>query len=134
MELRNRSEVMNKAAPGCRAGDPSHPERRAVTLGAASLRRAAKLFRAMGDEPRLRLLELLAEDEWCVTELVESLQEKFSTVSQRLRILGEAGLVVRRRQGTHIYYALADRHVANMIRNALAHADELEAGPSRQEE
>ena len=32
-----------------------------------------------------------------------------------------SALVARRRQGTHVYYALADRHVADLIRNALAH-------------
>jgi ArsR family transcriptional regulator len=54
--------------------------------------------------------------------------EKFSTVSQRLRVLRLEGLIVRRRAGTHLYYALADRHVAGLIYNALAHAAELEGG------
>jgi ArsR family transcriptional regulator len=80
----------------------------------------------MGDGPRLHLLELLAQREYCVTELVEELGEKFPTVSQRLRILRAEGLISRRRQGTHLFYALADRHVADLIHNALAHADELE--------
>jgi ArsR family transcriptional regulator len=83
----------------------------------------------MGDAPRLRLLTMLAQREWCVTEIVQTLQEKFSTVSQRLRVLRTEGLIVRRRQGTHIFYALADRHVADLIQNALAHAVELEADP-----
>ena len=52
--------------------------------------------------------------------------EKFSTVSQRLRLLRGEGLIVRRREGTHLFYALADRHVADLIHNALAHAGELE--------
>jgi ArsR family transcriptional regulator len=68
--------------------------------------------------------------ECCVTELVDTLQEKFSTVSQRLRLLRSEGLVVRRREGTHLYYALADRHVADLIRNALDHAGELEVTPA----
>jgi ArsR family transcriptional regulator len=83
----------------------------------------------MGDPGRLHLLTLLAEREWCVTELVETLKEKFSTVSQRLRILRGDGLVRRRRDGTHLFYALADRHVADLLDNALAHAQELEVGP-----
>lgn len=88
------------------------------------------MFRALGDVQRLRLLELLRQREWCVTELVEALGEKFSTVSQRLRLLRTEGLVVRRREGTHLFYALADRHIADLIDNALAHADELSA-PAR---
>jgi ArsR family transcriptional regulator, lead/cadmium/zinc/bismuth-responsive transcriptional repressor len=83
----------------------------------------------MGDPPRLRILEMLAERELCVTEIVETLGEKFSTVSQRLRLLRTEGLVVRRRKGTHIFYGLADRHVADLLQTALAHAAELEAVP-----
>jgi ArsR family transcriptional regulator len=84
----------------------------------------------MGDPPRLRILQMLSSREYCVTEIVEALAEKFSTVSQRLRLLRTEGLIARRRKGTHIYYALADRHVADLIHNALAHAAELEATPA----
>jgi ArsR family transcriptional regulator, lead/cadmium/zinc/bismuth-responsive transcriptional repressor len=81
----------------------------------------------MCDPPRLRMLEMLSVRELCVTVIVQALGEKFSTVSQRLRLLRIEGLVVRRRKGTHLYYELADRHVADLIHNALAHAAELEA-------
>lgn len=66
-----------------------------------------------------------------MTEIVEAVKEKFSTVSQRLRILRSEGLIVRRRDGNHIYYASADRHVADLILNALDHAHELNAGPAQ---
>jgi ArsR family transcriptional regulator len=95
------------------------------------LERAAQLFRAMADGPRLRILDLLKQGEICVTEMVAAVNEKFSTVSQRLRILRGAGLIVRRREGNHIFYALADRHVADLILNALAHAHELETEPAQ---
>jgi DNA-binding transcriptional ArsR family regulator len=85
----------------------------------------------MSDAQRLRVLELLKHGERCVTEIVAAVNEKFSTVSQRLRLLRGEGLIVRRREGTHIFYALADRHVAELIQNARAHADELEANPAK---
>jgi len=72
----------------------------------------------------------LAGGESCVTEIVQTLGEKFSTVSQRLRLLRGEGLVRRRRDGTHLHYALADQHVMDLIHNALAHAAELEDGPA----
>jgi ArsR family transcriptional regulator len=97
----------------------------------AALERGARLFRALGDEARLRTLQLLRDGEWCVSELVTALGEKFSTVSQRLRILRSEGLVRRRRAGTHIFYGVADRHVADLIDNALAHAEELAAGSAQ---
>jgi DNA-binding transcriptional ArsR family regulator len=98
---------------------------------AASLERAAQLFRAMGEAPRLRILELLKKGDLCVTEIVAAVSDKFSTVSQRLRILRTEGLVVRRRQGNHLIYALADRHVVDLILNALAHANELNSAPAQ---
>jgi ArsR family transcriptional regulator, lead/cadmium/zinc/bismuth-responsive transcriptional repressor len=84
----------------------------------------------MGDAARLRILDLLKHQELCVTEIVAALGEKFTTVSQRLRLLRGEGLIVRRREGNHLYYALADRHVVDLILNALAHADELDVAPA----
>src|SRR5919201_13924 len=103
------------SSPPCQPGDHSRREAAPSPEGAAAAERAARLFRALGDVPRLRLLCLLTEGEWCVTEIVAAVQEKFSTVSQRLRVLRTEGLVTRRRQGSHIFYALADRHVADLI-------------------
>jgi ArsR family transcriptional regulator len=99
--------------------------RLAASISADAYERAASIFRAMGDTPRLRMLHLLAQGELCVSDLVEQLREKFSTVSQRLKTLRQEGLVVRRREGTHLYYALADQHVADLLANALDHACEL---------
>jgi ArsR family transcriptional regulator, lead/cadmium/zinc/bismuth-responsive transcriptional repressor len=99
-----------------------------------ALERAAGLFRAMGDTARLRMLHLLARGEICVGELVTALSEKFSTVSQRLRVLRSEGLVRRRRDGSHVYYALADDHVKDLVANALAHASEPEETQSEDDE
>lgn len=96
-----------------------------------ALERASRFFRAMGDTPRLRILHYLAAGECCVTELVEDLHEKFSTISQRLRILRTENLISRRRVGLHVYYALADRHVAELLANALAHAGEFNGSKSQ---
>jgi ArsR family transcriptional regulator len=119
---------ISDSVPHCDLAD--HPARNRCPASDAALERASRIFRALGDGPRLRLLELLAEGENCVTEIVQTLGDKFSTVSQRLRLLRSEGLVRRRREGTHIYYALADAHVVDLIHNALAHAAELEDGPA----
>ena len=92
-----------------------------------ALQAAADLCKALGDAPRLQLLQLLMGGEWCVTEIVGALGEKFSTVSQRLRTLRTEGLVKRRRAGNHLFYALSDRHVADLVQNALTQAGELQS-------
>ncbi|HET6583778.1 MAG TPA: metalloregulator ArsR/SmtB family transcription factor [Nannocystaceae bacterium] len=89
---------------------------------AEELERAVRLFKALGDEARLRTLDMLLGGEACVSELAEATGERVSTVSHRLRLLRSEGLVTRRRDGRHIYYALTDRHVVELIENALDHA------------
>ena len=100
------------------------------SLPPAALERAAQILRAMGDGARLRILDLLKQREMCVTEIVALVGEKFTTVSQRLKLLRSERLIARRREGNHIYYALADRHVVDLILNALAHATELDGAPA----
>jgi ArsR family transcriptional regulator, lead/cadmium/zinc/bismuth-responsive transcriptional repressor len=91
---------------------------------AESFARAAALFRAAGDVARLRLLHLLGQGEWCVTELAAVSGTKLSTLSQQLRVLYSARIVERRREGKHIYYRLADEHVRALVHAALEHASE----------
>jgi DNA-binding transcriptional ArsR family regulator len=119
--------VIKEPTPTCKAGDHAPV---ADLLPPDALERAALILRAMGDAARLRLLDLLKQRELCVTEIVAAVGEKFTTVSQRLKMLRSEGLIVRRRDGNHIYYALADRHVVDLILNALAHAKELDADPA----
>jgi ArsR family transcriptional regulator, lead/cadmium/zinc/bismuth-responsive transcriptional repressor len=92
------------------------------------LGRAAELFRAMGDPERLRLLTMLQDGERCVGELLGE-RDKLSTVSARLQALHRARLLHRRREARHIYYRLADGHVASLLNNALEHAAEQLASP-----
>jgi ArsR family transcriptional regulator len=103
-----------------------HHDRRVPPLGTSPLviERAAALFRALGDSARLALLERLAAGEYCVTELAEATGEGLSTISQRLRTLRSERLLRRRRVGKHVYYSLADAHVAALINSAVAHASE----------
>lgn len=107
----------------CGAGD--HNELPDTERPTAAFRRAVEIFKALGDEARLRTLEMLERvGEVCVSELAAASDEGVSTVSHRLRHLRTAGLVRRRRAGKHVYYALDDDHVARLVRDALDHASE----------
>jgi DNA-binding transcriptional ArsR family regulator len=110
--------------PSCKTSEHEHEPTPPTPYSSAAFERAAGIFRAAGDVPRLRLLELLSRGEKCVTEIAETLDEGLSTVSQRLRLLRAEGLVRRHREGKHIYYALADEHVSHMLHDALDHAGE----------
>lgn len=69
----------------------------------------ARLFKALADPYRLRILGTLARatHEVCVCDFTESLPLNQPTVSHHLRILREAGLVACERRGTWVYYQLA---------------------------
>lgn len=77
-----------------------------------------------GDAARLRLLTRLAAGEICVTELADLEEEKLTTVSARLKTLYAVRLVKRRRQAKHVYYAVADAHVLDLVQSAIKHATE----------
>ena len=59
-----------------------------------------------------------------MSELASLAGANMSTVSQQLRLLRAEHLVTRRREGSHLYYSLADDHVRAIILAALEHANE----------
>jgi DNA-binding transcriptional ArsR family regulator len=121
-----------KKIPSCTPDEHRADSVRRPLVDEAGLEKASRLFRAIGEPSRLRILSRLAQGEMCVTELAASEHESLSTVSQRLRVLRSENIVVRRRRGKHINYALADQHVMDLVFNALAHATERKASvPSR---
>lgn len=86
------------------------------------LEAAAIMFGALADQPRLQTLIRLAEREHTVTELAAVTGEKVATVSARLKVLFTARLVKRVREGQSIRYSIADKHVLDLVRNAIDHA------------
>ena len=65
------------------------------------------IFKALADDTRLRILNLLRQREICVCEIVDVLGLCQSKVSRHLATLKHAGLVTCRREGPWIYYSLA---------------------------
>lgn len=75
----------------------------------------AKYFRVLGDRTRLRILDLVSDQERSVGELVELLGEPQSKVSNHLACLRWCGFVATRREHRTIYYRLADERVDAVI-------------------
>ena len=65
-----------------------------------------RLFQALGDRTRLRLLNLMSEGELCVCYFVEILDEPQPKVSRHLAYLRDAGIVDARRDGKWIHYKI----------------------------
>jgi ArsR family transcriptional regulator len=80
----------------------------------SSMRQAVKIFKALSDPTRLRILMLLLQRELCVCELVFSLKMEQSRISHQLRILRDADLVedIRDRKWTN--YRIPDKTKKNL--------------------
>lgn len=90
----------------------------------AALSAAAHLFKVLGHESRLQLLVLLNDHPHTVGALEGATGMSQPLVSQHLRLLRQSGLVTAERIGREVRYHVADRHVAHVVADALAHARE----------
>ena len=100
------------------------------------LDKAADLLKALSAPVRLAVVSELAAGHRCVHELQDRLSARGRIVSQpllsqHLKVLRDAGLVIATRRGQERTYALADAHVAHIATDAVHHAHEhAEGGPA----
>jgi DNA-binding transcriptional ArsR family regulator len=106
-----------------RAGN--QPARRRLPDDQVAL--AAEVFRMLADGTRIRILWALIDRELSVTELATLVGKQPAAVSQHLAKLRMSRLVQTRREGTTIYYRLENEHVAQLVTDAVHHAEH--AGP-----
>lgn len=85
---------------------------------------AGELLRALAAPLRIAIVLQLKESQRCVHELVDALGVPQPLVSQHLRILKAADVVVGERSGREVLYRLADHHLAHIVVDAVAHAAE----------
>jgi len=98
------------------------PDFSAGALPLAVIERVSDRFRLLGDPTRLRLVNALHVDgELSVGELVERVGMSYGAVSKQLAMLRSSGLLGRRRDGTKIYYRIADPSVEELC-NAVCRA------------
>ena len=78
--------------------------------------RVIEILSLMSNKTRFRILCMLADGDFCVTEIVDTVQTgKLSNISQQLRILTLAGVLEKTRKEQHIIYHLRDRRLARLI-------------------
>ena len=74
----------------------------------------ARRFRLLGEPYRLRILHVLESQEKTVGDIVALLEGNQPNISKHLQMLHDGGLVSRRREGTSIYYGIADPMVIQL--------------------
>jgi len=85
----------------------------------ASFAELNAMLKAAGETTRLRVLALLAEAELTVSDLTEILRQSQPRISRHLKLLAEAGLVERFREGSWAFFRMADRAVAADVARAV---------------
>ena len=105
------------------AGD-SHEVHVHALRSVRTLEDGALLFQALGSPDRLQLMERLLDGEHCVSQLAQELDQKVTTISQRLQQLHRARLLTKERRGKHIYHAIADHHVRDLLNTTFDHVEE----------
>ena len=81
------------------------------------------IFKALGDENRIRILKLLHSGEKCACKLLEELNISQSTLSHHMKILCDAGIVTGRKEGKWMHYSICCERVCSlrtMLRELLA--------------
>ena len=84
---------------------------------------AVRLFKALGDPTRLRIVKLLERGERCVCQLTAALGMGQSRISRHLAILKDAGLIEDRREGKWVHYRLSCRDASSIACACLASLD-----------
>lgn len=79
-----------------------------MTIPDALLSRVAEKFRMLGDPTRLSILRALMEGEKSVGTVVAETGQNQANVSKHLKLLAEAGLVSRRKDGLQVFYSVGD--------------------------
>ncbi|KAA9159841.1 winged helix-turn-helix transcriptional regulator [Amycolatopsis acidicola] len=102
-----------------RAGAPAVPAPPAATLA-----EAGELLRALAAPVRIAIVLQLHDGGRCVHELVDALSVAQPLISQHLRVLKAAGVVHGERRGREVVYRLVDDHLAHIVVDAVAHAQE----------
>ena len=84
--------------------------------------KTAAVFKALGDENRIRILRLLRQGEKCACHLLEELEISQPTLSHHMKILCEAGIVCVRKEGKWMHYSICCegvRELRSMLKELL---------------
>ena len=85
----------------------------------------AELYKIFGDSTRIKIINILIDNELCVNQISEKTNVSQSAISHQLRILKSSKLVKYRKEGNSIFYSLADDHVEKIFVMGCEHINEI---------
>jgi DNA-binding transcriptional ArsR family regulator len=88
---------------------------------------AARYFSVLGEPTRLRILHAICQEELCVNDIIKATGMAQANVSRHLGLMYHAGMLSRRREGTQVFYRVAEpvylelcRSVAQQVTSRLS--------------
>ena len=81
----------------------------------------ADFYKALSDSTRIKIINLLKDNELCVCDISSILNLTKSTVSHQLKNLREMNLIKNEKRGKEVWYSLADEHVKEVFEISLEH-------------
>lgn len=75
----------------------------------------SKIFKALSDSNRLRIVDMLSSGERCACEILECFNFTQPTLSHHMKVLMECGLISVRKEGTWSYYSLNTANTNRMV-------------------
>ena len=88
------------------------------------LTKMEELLNVASDYTRLKILYAIMDEDKSVSTIVEEVGASQSLVSHQLKVRKKANLVSTHKEGTKVYYKLADEHVNSLLRIVQEHAEE----------
>ena len=88
------------------------------------LTKMEELLNVASDYTRLKILYAIMDEDKSVSTIVEEVGASQSLVSHQLKVLKKANLVSTHKEGTKVYYKLADDHVNSLLKVVQEHAEE----------
>ncbi|OGA03563.1 MAG: hypothetical protein A3H35_12600 [Betaproteobacteria bacterium RIFCSPLOWO2_02_FULL_62_17] len=88
----------------------------------------AACFRVLSEPTRLKIMHAVCEKEMSVSQIVEELGATQTNISRHLGLMHRGGVLLRRKQGSQVYYRLADAAMADICRSVCSRiAGQLDA-------
>lgn len=92
---------------------------------AAESEGVAKIFKALADDTRAKIIHILSlDEELCVCDIAAIIGSSIANTSHHLRLLRNMGLAKYRKEGKLVFYSLDDAHVRHLISAGVEHAKE----------
>lgn len=85
----------------------------------------SEIFKIFGDSTRIKIINVLINNELCVNEIAEQINATQSAVSHQLRLLKQSKLVKYRKDGQTTFYSIADDHVEKIFKLGVEHIEEI---------